>query len=64
MLTVDGIEIENRWTEYGVKGPMSGEILDCDSEEEAILLADAFDSHAEVVVRQVFETAWGCRVGI
>ena len=64
MQTVDGIEIESRITEWGVKGPLSGEVLDCNTEYEARTLADAFESNATVVMRQVFVTAWGEPAGV
>ena len=55
-MQVDGIEIEERYTIYGVLC-RSGDVIESESEQDAHMEQLLYEG-SQVVVRQVFESAW------
>lgn len=56
-LYFENLEIAERYEEWGIRNTVSGEVLDCESENDAHFQELAYPN-AEVVSRQIFVTQW------
>jgi hypothetical protein len=56
LIRLDGHEVEECWTEYGVE-PVPGAVIECADEQEALDLQDYLGGEA-LVSRKVYITKW------
>jgi hypothetical protein len=56
-MIIDGSEVAERYTEHGIRNTLSGEVMDCDSFNEAEWQSYLYPN-AEVVSREIYVTQW------
>lgn len=57
MITLNELEVDERFTEWGIVNVDTGDVLECASEADAETQA-SLHPNAEVVARQVIVTGW------